>query len=161
MKEAIYALIIMLLIMFIANVARAQPFETREEANAHFEACVHTIWGVDHIEYNPCAAELSIGQYGLYLFGYKENVLLYGLYNYPVQVWEWTTLKLATEAWEKCAEVLQSKKDHVTACKASLAISNDHLEATGKRDIILFVSSRSVLAKAWWWTRYHYLEPVD
>jgi len=147
------AVILCWLVLLGTSFARAQVFATIEEANAHFNACLTTDWQVRHYAWNPCAATVSIKEYGLLLFGHKDSVQVYNLHidSEPTGNQRWASLELATGGWQRCATHLALWQEHTTACHVYSAVVDNELAQTGNAELIPFVASRSFLAQVTGW----------
>lgn len=140
-----------------------QQFDSLDEANAHFNACLATDWQVRHYDWNICAANVSIKDYGLLLFGHKDSINIYNLHNDspPTGNWRWSSLELATGGWQRCAVRLAFWQEHARACHAYTDVLNAELAQTSNEEVIPFVASRTVLSRVMGWKElYRPSEPI-
>jgi hypothetical protein len=156
-----YAALFILVVILLGNIARAQPFETLEEANAHYNACMHTDWQVRHYQYNPCAINLNVMNYGLYLFGHKSSLIVYNAYTDALgENYHADSLENATKLWQMCAARLDASQANADACEVTTEQVQDLLDITENEEVIRFVSLRSFLAQALRWED-NYIPPQE
>jgi hypothetical protein len=135
--------------------ANGQTFENIETCNAHTNACVATVWQEWTYNWNPCAAEVSLRNYGLYLFGhmeldtYGDSWAMYNLYDArlpgEIQFFEPAQCE-ATYAY--CKQQLNVAKANTEACGVTREYLRDWI---GDNTQILTVAKRTWLAQIQGW----------